>query len=205
MRYDLDILTLPTSEPVELDDLKLHLRVDEDDEDVLISALLKAAREYCERYTRRVFLETELSFTFDDFPSDRRWFYLPRSPLISIEQILYYDTDGVQQTLNSSLYYTDIGKETPARVILDPDEFDWPDTQSYRASSVQVDFKAGYKTPDGTADCVPEAINAAIKLLVGHWYENREGVVIGTISNKVPMTVNMLLDGYTVVDVGYGV
>lgn len=36
-------------------------------------------------------------------------------------------------------------------------------------------------------------IEQAILLLVGHWYANREAVVIGTISSAVPLAVERLL------------
>lgn len=36
-------------------------------------------------------------------------------------------------------------------------------------------------------------IEQAILLLVGHWYSNREAVVIGTISSAVPLAVERLL------------
>lgn len=50
-------------------------------------------------------------------------------------------------------------------------------------------------TPAGEG-AVPPAVNNtqkhAARLLVGHWYENREGVVEGSLS-EAPMAVRMLL------------
>ncbi|KPW88773.1 MULTISPECIES: head-tail connector protein [Pseudomonas syringae group] len=36
-------------------------------------------------------------------------------------------------------------------------------------------------------------IRQAVLLLVGHWYANREAVVIGTITSEVPLAVDRLL------------
>lgn len=36
-------------------------------------------------------------------------------------------------------------------------------------------------------------VQQAVLLLVGHWYANREAVVIGTITSEVPLAVDRLL------------
>lgn len=45
--------------------------------------------------------------------------------------------------------------------------------------------------PDQMA--LTDDVKQAILLLVGHWYANRESVVVGTISAEVPMGVPALL------------
>jgi len=45
---------------------------------------------------------------------------------------------------------------------------------------------------------VPENLKLAIKLLVSHWYENREPVNIGNIVNEISLTVNSLLSAESV-------
>lgn len=186
MIYDLDILTEPAGLPVDLDDVKLHLKEDLDDNDLLIASLIRAARDYVEMYTRRVLVQTEYRMTFDYFPLCDQ-FHLVRSPLVSVVQVQYYDTDGTQQVLASSKYIVSSGKSSPGRIALAPNEV-WPDTEQGRIEAVSVDFTCGYTT-------IKDTFKAAIKLLVAHWYENREAVVIGAKPEQVPMTVNMILDG----------
>jgi hypothetical protein len=36
----------------------------------------------------------------------------------------------------------------------------------------------------------------AVLMLVAHWYENREAIVVGTISSEVSLGVNQLLSPY---------
>lgn len=45
---------------------------------------------------------------------------------------------------------------------------------------------------------LPPAVTAAILLLAGHLYANREAVVTGTISTALPMSVQFLLAPYRV-------
>lgn len=40
---------------------------------------------------------------------------------------------------------------------------------------------------------VPAKVRQAMKLLIGHWYEHREGVLTGTISKQIELSVHALL------------
>jgi len=63
-----------------------------------------------------------------------------------------------------------------------------------------VTFSTGYAldTPEAVLADVPKAIVAAINLLVGHWYENREEVITGLTASTVPGTVERLLTAYRI-------
>lgn len=43
-----------------------------------------------------------------------------------------------------------------------------------------------------------DAIRSAILLMVGHWYENREAVIVGTSASELPLAVERLLHPYRV-------
>jgi hypothetical protein len=53
---------------------------------------------------------------------------------------------------------------------------------------VQITYLAGY----GGAASVPKPAVHAIKMLVGHWYANREA--IGSVGQNVPLGVHALLE-----------
>lgn len=115
---------------------------------------------------------------------------LPLVPVSSISGILYYDGDGAQQTLDTSVY-TLLDDEFGPYVALKVDQ-EWPGTYE-RVDAVRVTFVAGY---GAAASDVPAAMRHAILLMVGHWYENREGVIVGDGAIEVPLTVERLLMPY---------
>jgi uncharacterized phiE125 gp8 family phage protein len=79
MRYrSLTVETAPAVEPVTLTEAKQHLRVDIDDDDTYIEALIVAARQYAEEYLDRALISQQLAVRMDTFPYE---FELPRPPM----------------------------------------------------------------------------------------------------------------------------
>lgn len=60
---------------------------------------------------------------------------------------------------------------------------------------IPKDSETGEPT-DEHALVLDDDITAAMLLLIGHWYANRESVVIGTITAEVPMAVDALICPY---------
>jgi uncharacterized phiE125 gp8 family phage protein len=173
------ITTEPTIEPITLAEAKLHLRVDHDADDVLITSLIKAARQKCEIHERRAYITQTITWKLDGFPCK---FIVPRPKLQSVTSIKYIDANGTQQTLDSSIYTVDIYSE-PARIVLAYGQI-WPLLRG-DINSVEVIFKAGY---GDTADKVPDMTKIAIKLLLTYLYENR-----GDSDDKLPSAVTSFL------------
>lgn len=44
---------------------------------------------------------------------------------------------------------------------------------------------------------INDAIHAAMLLLIGHWYANRESVVVGLTASELPMAVKALISPYS--------
>lgn len=188
----LEILADSTEEPVELSDMKRHLRASTDvtAEDSLITDYEIAARKHYEGQTRRALVNQNWRVTRDGFPSTDH-IELPRAPLASSASsttvtVRYFPSTGGNKTLNGSSFYVDrAGKEVEfGRVVLKSSE-SWPSTSLRERSSVEVDFTAGY----GKSSDVPQDHIHAIRLLGAHWYENREPV-----QHDVPRTVPRALD-----------
>ncbi len=179
----LTIVTEPTLEPVELADVKSHLSVEVSDDDTMISNFITAARRWCEHFTRRAFITQSWKLVLDKFPAE---FRVPLPPLQSVTSITYIDTDGNTQTLASSVYTVDIDSE-PGRIV-EAYQQSWPTTRDV-VNAVTVTYKAGY----GAASTnMPGELKLAIKMLVGHYYENREAFVAAPL-REVPMASEHLL------------
>jgi uncharacterized phiE125 gp8 family phage protein len=161
---------------------KEHLRITHSDEDDYIEAITLAASEWCEDFQNKVYVAREVVDYLDSFPTEIR---PVRSPLISVTSITYYDTDGNLQTLANTVYDVGTFKE-PGRISLKYNQ-SWPDTRSI-INAVIVTYQAGYVARAN----IPEEIKHAVKLLVGHLYENREAVSPLSMS-EVPVGVKSLL------------
>lgn len=183
----------PATDPVTVAEAKSHMRVDTSDDDTLIEGLVTGATLYAQMYTGRAFVTQTLELRVDEFPATE--IRLPKSPTQSVTSIQYVDTDGATQTWTSSEYVVDVNSK-PARVRPGVDE-DWPNART-QMDAVTVTYVAGY----GAASDVPEGIKLAIKHLVAHWYENREGSTVDMKVHLVPLAIDALLTQYRIPDLG---
>ncbi len=181
--------------------VKAHLRVDISDDDSLITSYIAAATRACEEHTRRQFMPATWRLTLDEFPRGELnskispaiegWdILLPRPPFTSVTSLTYKDTAGATQTLVNGTDYITSADDEPARIML-PRDAEWPDTYD-QPGSVVVTYVAGY----ADAASVPDPIKQAVLFLVSHLYENREPVIVGTISSALPFAVDSLLSPF---------
>ena len=185
------LITPPTTQPVSLAETKIHLKQEEDADDSLIRGLIRAATLKAQNVTKRQFIEATYESRFDRFPVE---FLLPRPPLLSVVSIKYIDVDGNEQTYDSDNYSVDTF-QTIGRVVLKSGE-SWPSVDD-EINVVRIQWKAGYGTKQSD---VPDDIRSAILLGIGHLYEHREDVVVGTIATELPQGALDLLWSYRIVN-----
>lgn len=188
------LYSAPAVEPVSTDEAKTHLRITHTDDNTYIDTLVKAARLYCERATRRAFITQTWDLAAECFDDDE--IELTPGPLQSITHVKYYDTDGTLQTLSTDVYEADI-TDCVGYARLKYNQY-WPTIRSGLYNGVQVRYVAGY---GNSATDVPANIKHAIKILVSHWYEIREPVIVGASVTDVPMSVSALLGIDSVLEV----
>ena len=185
----LSLVTPPAVEPVTLVEAKAHLRETSSDSDTYITTLITAARSYIDGkdgILNRAICTQTWELLLDEFPDE---IAVPLPTLQSVESVKYLDSSGVLQTLSTDDYTVDEVSE-PGRIV--PVD-SWPTTGDY-INAVTVRFIAGY----GVAADVPTTIKQAMLLLIGHWYENREAVVVGQIPATLPIALDALLGPHKV-------
>jgi uncharacterized phiE125 gp8 family phage protein len=183
------LLTAPAGLPVTLELAKAFLRIDGNDDDAVVSALIRAATANLDGTAgvlRRALVTQTWEQPFRSFHSRMR---LPLAPVASIAAVKHYDADNALQTVSAadySLVEDDLGPYLAwSPDALRPDLFDRPDP-------VVVTFVAGY----GAATDVPAAIRQAILLLVAQWFATREPVSATGGAAELPLTVTHLLAPY---------
>lgn len=192
--WALTLVTPPTVEPVSLDDAKEHLRVDWDDDDSYITALITAARMITEERTGRALISQTWDLILDDFPCSDR-ITLRKASLQSVTYVNYIDSDGTTNVMPTSDYTVD-KDSIPGRIFLRFAKI-WPVAILQPASAVKIRMVCGY---GDAVDDIPQPLKQAMYYLISQWYEQREPVILSRSQLlPVPFTFDLLIAPYRVV------
>ena len=184
----LELLSAPTETLVSLSEAKEHLRVDHSNDDTYITTLINVATDVVEEFTRRKLATQTWNIYFDEFPP---YIDLQLGIVRQIVEVKYYDQSNVLQTLPTSDYDIDLIAK-PGR-IYEATGKSFPQTYE-RANAVKVTFEVGNSAE------VPSAFKAAILIIIGRYYENRQDVFVGTQVNELPSLVENLLTPYRLLE-----
>lgn len=165
----------PTVEPLTVDQVMEHLRLDE--YETMLPLLIASARASAEAATSLALMTQTLDLYLDAFPAAE--IILPRSPLQSVTSITYTDTDGATQTLTASEYLVDTASAPPR--IVPAYGKSWPSTRQ-QLNAVQVRFVCGHTD----AASVPADVKAWMLLSIGTAYEHRESIATGEDFVEMP-------------------
>lgn len=185
-------------ELISLAEARLHLRLDAigspptHPDDSLVEALIVAVREDAENYMGTAVVQQTYSAAYDGFNDEV--LELGIWPVTGVVSVVYKDRDGIEQTLSPSGYTLD-NYQKPARLV--PTET-WPQTDP-APNSVIVTFSAGHTDGDSPNPYpLPKAIRAAMLLMLGHLYENREAVTYGSQVITLPLGAIHLMTPYRI-------
>lgn len=179
------LLAGPAEEPVTLAEAKAWLKVDGADEDALIATLITAARLHLESVTGRALVTQSWRLVLDCWPAGGV-VRLPIAPMQTLTAIRAFDEDGDEHAIALAQFLAESGV-MPARLIL-PATVDGMPALRQRLG-IEIDYVAGF----GAADAVPQELKQALLVLVAHWFEHRDAVVIAGSGTVIPIGFDRMI------------
>jgi len=189
------LATAPASVAVSTSAAKTHLRVGFSDDDTYIAALVSVATAALENETNRKFITQTWDWYQDRFSGAS--IRLPFGSLQSVTSVKYTESDDTESTVATTVYDV-VTWEDPGRVTLAYNQ-QWPTATLRAAGGVVTRFVCGY----GDAEDIPAPLIQALKLTIGHLYENRESVVVGQglTAIELPQAAKALAFPYRIMSV----
>ena len=149
-------LTSPTVEPVTLTEAKEQLKVDFDQDDLIIVSMISTARAKAERYCNRFFADGTARVMFDTFPVGDLPLNVPVPDVATYDAVNYIDEDNTTQAVASFTGNTDFQLVWPASGET------WP--TGTQGASIDVTVAAPVEM---------SGIKQAVLLLITDFYEYR--------------------------------
>lgn len=177
----------PTTEPVDISEVKDHLRVEISEDEELIRDLITTAREYVEDITRRALITQTWDYWLDEWPACDS-IRLPFGNLQSVTTVSWKDSEGVETILTAGTdYIAEMNGEACGEIVL-PYATPWPSGTLYPSNPIRTRFICGWTG----ADTVPFKIKTAVKMAVAKLYESRGEDTVG-VSVHEDDTIQRLL------------
>ena len=153
------LITPPASEPLGLSEIKAHLRIDHDHEDVLLTELLKTARQHTE-FASGQKLITQVWRQYESCLPENAELPLKVGPVQSVETVTAFDASGAPHVLASNDFQLIRGSE-PSHLGINLGS-----NAHLFENGCEIDVVVGIG--DLGID-VPETLKRAILLLIAHW------------------------------------
>lgn len=184
------LVTAPTVYPITVEEAKEHMNITATADDEYIQSLIDVATNQAEIVTHRALITQTWDYKVDRFA---RHMEMPLGKLQSVTHVKYYDTDGVQQTVNTSVYTVDTDSD-PGQVHLAYDQ-SWPSVRQI-PNTITFRVVVGY---GATSASVPDQIKQWIKIQVANMFEMRESYVIGVTGQKLSSFEDALIWPYRLI------
>ncbi|MEF2073828.1 head-tail connector protein [Consotaella aegiceratis] len=170
-------------EPVSLAVAKGWCRIENTDEDDLVVALIRAARQAIEAATGLVLVRRGFRLYVDPVPSTG-WIEIARQPLVAVTSLVAYDGSG--EPVSFGLDEVVIGRALGVEALRLS-----PAVRAAATNGVEVEFEAGF-----AAGTVPEPLCLALKQIVATSYEVRSAVHPAAQPAIVPASAAALIASY---------
>jgi len=177
-----------SDEPVDVIDLKQHLKIWEDDQDRYLSDLILEARTEFEDLTNIALISQTRKLLMDawdkrpepwwdgvrEYPitelyaGSSRHIDLPIFPVISVDSVTVYDRDSASTSVTiADTFDVDLVSK-PARLSLQSGAT-WP-SATRANNAIEIQYTAGYGTKPSD---VPPPLRRAVRQMAGYLYTNR--------------------------------
>lgn len=200
------ITTEPAQEPITLQEVKEHLRVEDGIDERILRPLIQTARMFAEEHLGRKLVTTVLTQTYDvandfdeplwegmrvgaDIQYYKNYLTLSHGPVVSVAHIKTYDDSDTATTFASTKYYLDNSRE-PARILLRKGQT-W-ESNLRVANGIEVQYTVGYSS----IYAIPEPIRMGMLHHVAHLYEHRGDMY--EASNPYPPMLKTLYAPYVI-------
>ncbi len=181
-----ELVAGPVAEPLTRAQAKDFLRIDHDDEDALVDALISAARRFVEAHTGRVLMAQTWRLIREAWPTGGV-LVSPIAPVRLIVEAQVRGADGQETAVPEGALR--VGRSGGGLLHVELARVPQP----VGREAISITFEAGY---GADATDVPADLVQAIRLLVAHFYEHREGAGEAT---RLPEAVKVLLAPYRLV------
>lgn len=183
--------TAPEVEPITLTEVKTHLRITDDAEDLYLFGLIQECREEIEARTGVAFITQTWRLTLDQWPGGKEDWWdgtrechideiygggnryassvrLPRYPLINVTAVSTFAEDGTETAVTVADVFDIDTQSMRGRLTLKRGAT-WP--AGLKANNaIQIDYTAGY---GAAAVSVPPGLKRALRQMVAYSYEHR--------------------------------
>lgn len=204
-RSGIKVIQPPTAEPLSVDEVALHLRLDAYGspatypEQTWIEAAISAARETVEGLSGLALAPQTVELGMAAFPFDcfnQSGISLRTGPLLGVTSVIYSDGTA-DQTIDPALYVVD-GYANPGAVYPAYNQ-SWP-TAVLTPNSIRIRYRVGFNTPgESPQDApLPKGLRAAMLLMIGHLYANREATTTAANMQEIPLGIDALIERYRI-------
>jgi uncharacterized phiE125 gp8 family phage protein len=202
------VILAPKTEPFTLDECRQHLRIEpyeldgdggigtHPDDWWIMKVGLPAAREHCENFLGLSLARRTLEYALNRFPATdvegSVAIELPMGPVVEIVSVMVGDPGSDSSLTSDGAFFTDFHLDNyvlPS--ALWPTAGAWPAITGGR-NAIRIRYVAGYGVDSDGGFELPNALGAAILLVLGHLYEHREDTVEKALQS-IPLGAEALM------------
>jgi uncharacterized phiE125 gp8 family phage protein len=185
----LEFQELEVEECISVEDAKVHMRIDTDDEDDYVESLISTARVHCENWCGTALLPQRTIVYYDDTELTefriKRHIRLPHLNILAVVEVNNYDDDGDDTVFSASNSYL-----SGDRLCFKSSAYLPTDMRAFDALSVEFISGFGTLVDDNYVEAVPKPIKQAMLELMLHWHENR-AAVYDSMNTSAPLNGQM--------------